>query len=391
MKAKQDDETATKARRGTRGMGRIYQRGDVWWIQYSHNGEKHRESSESTKRPVAVALLKRRQEEAGKGRPIEDAEKVKLSELKALIDADYELQGHRSTKRLDQSWAHHVEFFGEMEKAINITAPRLALYVKRRIDEDAAPSTVRNELSALKRAFNLARKTGTLLPNECPTFPTISPSNARKGFFERDEHERVRAALPSDEGDVAEFLYWTGWRKSEVLGLRWSNVDENARVIRIDTTKNDESRTLPYGQLPDLFRLIQRRRKITNAEQKKRDKVVTHVFHRKGEPIAYFRRSWITACIAAGLGVEEKDKAGNVIDRRAFRIPHDYRRSAARNLSRAGVPERVIMAVCGWKTRSVFDRYNIVNEADISAGLAKLAAAPPVVTRPKVSRMKRRR
>jgi len=80
------------------------------------------------------------------------------------------------------------------------------------------------------------------------------------------------------------------------------------------------------------------------------------VFHRKGQPIGEFRKTWESACQAAGLD---------------GRLVHDLRRSAARDFRRAGVSGHEIMKLCGWKTGDMFDRYNIIDYADLMRAVAR--------------------
>jgi len=202
-------------------------------------------------------------------------------------------------------------------------------------------------------------------------------SNARQGFFEPEDFAAVYAELPKYLQPVAEFCYLTGWRsRSEVLPLSWAQVDFAAGVVRLElrTTKNDEGRTFPFDALPALKRLLERQRQRTKALERETGRIIPQVFHNRGEPIRYIRRAWLSACKRAATvkhpnGVEEIVRAHLL-----SRLPHDFRRTAVRNLVRAGVPERVAMELTGHKTRAVFDRYNIVNERDLRDGVSRLAA-----------------
>ena len=102
----------------------------------------------------------------------------------------------------------------------------------------------------------------------------------------------------------------------------------------------------------------QHARHDTRALEHEEGTLIPHVFHRRGRPIKSFRKAWANACRRAGL---------------VGMVPHDFRRTAVRNLERAGVPRSVAMKLIGHKTEAMYRRYAIVSPRDLTEGVAKLA------------------
>ena len=96
------------------------------------------------------------------------------------------------------------------------------------------------------------------------------------------------------------------------------------------------------------------------------------VFHRAGVRIRNFYAAWHAACRRAAT-VSRGALVEVVPPTFLGQVPHDLRRSAARNQVRAWVPEHISMKLSGHKTRDIFDRYDIVSERDLSEGVEKLA------------------
>jgi len=338
-------------------MGMIYRRGNVWWIKYYRNGKYYRESSNSKVKKVAEGLLKRREGEAAIGRiPRVEFEKVKFDELAEEYLRDYRINRKKSFSRAELSVNKLRESFEGM-KVAGISTSMINAFVEKRLNEDAANATINRDLSALKRMFNLGARQTPPTVDRVPFIPMLKENNARKGFFEHEEFLALRSALPPYLKGFVTFAYKVGWRISEISGLTWKQVDRQQGIVRLEVgeTKNNEARTVYLDD--ELKSVFDRQWEI----RKRAKKLLPYVFlNRSGtERLKRFDKKWKKACEGSEIGI---------------RLFHDFRRTAVRNMVRSGVPERVAMMVSGHKTRSVFDRYNIVSDHDLKLAATQHAA-----------------
>jgi integrase len=162
--------------------------------------------------------------------------------------------------------------------------------------------------------------------------------------------------------------YHTGARKNELRRIQWPQVDVDGNVIRLPAsqTKTKKARTLPiYG---DMRRWLEHQRATCPAD-------CPWVFHgAHGHPLDNHLSGWAEACSRAGLpGL----------------LFHDLRRTAVRNMKRAGVQDKIAMDITGHRTRSVFDRYNIVDEADVRGAGERLEEYAKQGKRERAARLQR--
>lgn len=339
-------------------MGCIYKRGHTWWIKYSSAGRSCYESSGSGRKSDAQTLLKMREGDIAKGVPVtSQVGRLRFEEAAKDLRVEYEYNGRRSLSDLTRRLKLHLAPFFAKRRMATIRPADVRRYTHERLHAGAAPAQVNRELAVLKRMFSLAVKDEKLLYQ--PHIPMLAENNVRTGFFEAEEFRAVCAHLQPSIRAVVTFAYLTGWRvRSEVLPMEWRQVDFAAGTVRLDpgTTKNRRGREFPFSEDPDLLDLLTHQREVTRRIEQQAGQIVPYVFHRNGRPIRTFYGAWRRACAAAGC---------------PGRIPHDLRRSAVRNLVRAGVSEQVAMKLTGHKTREVFDRYDITSDNDVREAVRK--------------------
>ena len=375
------EEGLTPPARRTRGSGSLFRKGTslTWHIQYyrddckrDENGElildpsgstiphrqRVRECTNTQNRRKAQDRLNERLSEVSRNEWVApERQQITVEALFLAMENKYRVDhglSNQVTTPLRRRWAHLKKSFAHTPAA-KLTTDALTRYTLQRQKEGAKNATINRELASLRRALRLGQRSTPPKVREIPHFFKLPEDNVRTGFLDPEKYATL-AANASNIGvwmrAIFELAYTWGWRKGE-LRLLVRQVDFNANVVRLEpgTTKNKKGREVTMT--PNIRALL-----MECASGKKAD---DFLFTRKdGSAVKDLRDAWRDLCTASGV-------PGLLL--------HDLRRTAVRNLVRAGVSEHTAMAISGHKTRSVFDRYDIVNQRDIRDAMLKLERA----------------
>ena len=346
-----------------RGAGGKYKRdrSPYWWIRFSRQGKEHCESTgipwydpdprvmAKNEQKAEGALAKRVNEvrlERDTGSPFvgNEVRHLRVNDLLDALENDFSKRGKLRTPA-----RAHIK---SVREAIGWWKVLAALSNPQELDRvilawkkaGSSNGTINRRLQLYSQSFRLAMKQRRIA--QAPVVDLLPAGPPRQGFFEAPDVEAVVAYLEPPLDDLVTFAFACGWRRGEVLGLRWEWVTADA--IYLPTSKNGHGRVLELQDedgLNTVGEIIerQRARRVVNGQMS------AYVFHRDGQPVKWFYDAWRTACNKAGL------------DGRLF---HDLRRSAVRDMIRGGTPQTVAMDISGHRSASVFARYNITAPGD---------------------------
>jgi integrase len=325
--------------------------GKTYWIEYYFEGSRKRERVGPSK-----AAAEQRLREVLKARTEEryiDTDKAARTTLEELSSWYLQLPEVRAKKsyRRDQEFVRHLHrLLGASTKLKDLTAGKVETYQQTRLAEpsprhlgqNVRPATVNKEVMCLKTILNRAVRHGRLDQNPVAKARKLPENNVRMRILSQEEFKRLLAACADHLKPVVLTAYYTGMRKSEILRLTWDEIDLKTGFIRLAArrTKTNAARSIP---LHPYVRAI--------LERLPRGLRTGRVFLRKGRPFSDTKIAFSGACQRAGI--------------EDFTF-HDLRHCALNNLRLAGNDYFRVMAISGHKTMSVFKRYNLVTEEELS-------------------------
>jgi integrase len=353
----------------------IYKRGGMYWFSFIFNERRIQKSTKQGNRKAAIDIESAFRTALAKGEvgiTPPKKERRTVGELLDGLKANYEANGKLSAQNKSLVLRTKEDFTSKM--ATELTSDDVKKYVERRKAEGAKNSSINRVTEVLRRAYKLAG-----IP--APQMERLSEAgNARQGFLSEAELDALIAQLPEDLQDFTRFAAACGMRKGEIAGLTWAMIEGDELHVPADICKNRKGRVLPLtGELLDI---VERRRAALPREKNGTVQLSEFIFHRSGTAVAEIRKSWQTGAIAAGLGImvcpkcesrrtEKYCQECKTARKYEGKLFHDLRRTAVRNMVKAGVNTQVAKQWSGHKSDSMFERYSILSTDDMREAAKK--------------------
>jgi integrase len=320
-----------------------------WYIDYRINGKRYKRRIGTNKKLAEQVLMDIEVKQAkGDFLGIHEVKKIMFGDYLAEYLAWAQVNKGANTYALNQFCADRLRetFTGCLS---GLTAKQVEDYrVKRR--ESVSPATVNRELALLKHMCTKAVEWGYLKANPLKSVKFLKEPPGRLRYLTREEMNALIAACSHHLKPIVITALHTGMRKSEILGLRWQDVNFAARMITIRQTKNNEPKVIPMNQT--LYAELQSLPRHLHSD---------YVFcNEVGERYDEVKRSFHTACRRAGI----KD----------FRF-HDLRHTFASHLVMRGVPLRTVQELLGHKTGQMTLRYTHLSTPHLQEAVTILETA----------------
>jgi hypothetical protein len=364
-------------------MGGVYRRKKYWhiWFVDQHKKRQYEHGSPKwTKKREAEAQLSIREAEVlkheYKGKKIDE---VDFEDLSRLLIEDYTINNRKSLTSQINRIKRMEKFFGKKEKAIHIPS-RIKSFIIFCQNKGDSNAYINRYLSALQRMFSLGFNHEPQLVARIPKIIKLEENNVRKGFIDHEFYLRFKPELPDYLQIALLISYASTVRKTEVFTLKIHQFNKITGYVLLEETKNNEQRGFFLrGQFyQEVFDWVQKtEREYPECE---------YIVNLKGKRVTDFRTAWESALMRTGqkirfkckkcgnfeylsLGEKREDLKCRSCKENKFKkanetIFHDIRRSAAKNMKNAGNPEEDIKQIGGWKTGSMFTRYNITGEEE---------------------------
>lgn len=334
------------------GDGSLRQRGSSWEARVMLEGRTYSKTLRAKDRTTARKLMRSWIVELEKTLPDPAADHATVGDLLTIWLHDRRRKGAKSLPQMESRVGRL-----QQQPIAKVRATRLTRADVAELGEDLrqgeagakplSPASSNRFLETVRSALNHAQKMDPPIPVRIPHFEMQAEDNVRQGFLRIEDYQRVLESIAEPWLRLLFSIgFHVGARAGAILATRWDQVDWDTLVIRPPASQSANKIVGMWPIYGDLERLL----RVAHFQHEAETPDVPWIIHRDGRQLHNhddYRFPWAHAAQLAGLP--------------DLHI-HDLRRTAARNMLAAGVPETEVCKVIGWKGPEMLRRYAIQDE-----------------------------